>query len=100
MSLEFVMGVSVYLDPSMIYFVLPLLLVLDEVYYPQAIRDKLKVFVATRKFYLIYHSIAFLLGYITDDHKNHYNILTVTDHSENLGLFWYIFIEVRLLSNP
>lgn len=28
------------------------------------------------------------------DLRNHINILFVKDHSENIGLFWYLFVEL------
>jgi len=43
-----------------------------------------------------------LLNFLTydplSDLRNHINIVTVSDHSENIGIFWYIMIEVKIYS--
>ena len=33
-------------------------------------------------------------GDVSVQMRNYWNILFVSDHSENLGYFWYIFVEV------
>jgi hypothetical protein len=28
------------------------------------------------------------------DLRNYFNIISVKDHSENIGIFWYLFVEL------
>ena len=48
---------------------------------------------------LIFTLMVYLSGDWKSDLRNYRNILFVYDHSENIGFYWYIFVEVNLSLN-
>jgi hypothetical protein len=42
----------------------------------------------------LFSLLILLSGDIDKELRNYLNILTVQDHSENIGIYWYIMIEV------
>jgi hypothetical protein len=42
----------------------------------------------------LFSLLIILSGDIDKELRNYLNILTVQDHSENIGIYWYIMIEV------
>ena len=77
-----VIGVSLYIDPSSIFFNLGIVLCTSK---------KLTVLEA-----LISVTLPFVLLTMNSNSQiqNALNIMTLRDHSENIGLYWYISIEI------
>ena len=85
-------GISLYIDPSLIYVFVPVRLI------AQLIENKQSLFGSSmvKSFFIWFVVMASLLSTIEwkADLGNYLNILQVRDHSENMGVYWYIFVEI------
>lgn len=90
-----IIGISIYLDPNMVYFAFTLKYLQHYLKNPNSssLLDTLKTLILWS---VIYFGLAMASGDQMKDFRNHFNILTVSDHNENIGIFWYLFIEVKL----
>ena len=79
-----VSGLCLYIDPSSFSFFLGVLLCSEKAINPLAVF----IPIAT-----IFQQTLFF-GNLSEQIRNIKNILTLKDHSENLGMYWYISIEV------
>ena len=76
-----VIGLSLYVDPSSVFF-------------------NIGILICTPKKISIFMPIAFIIPLILYNSlspsqiQNALNIMTLRDHSENIGLYWYISIEI------
>lgn len=85
-------GVSLYVDPSLIYVLIPVRLISNLI-------DNKKSLIGLNviKSFLIWASVMIALLSLVEwkaDIRNYINILHVRDHSENIGIYWYIFVEI------
>jgi hypothetical protein len=76
-----VIGFSVYLDPSSLFFNIGVLICTPK---------KISVFVV----FSVIIPVMFYNMFSSSQLQNTLNIMTLRDHSENIGLYWYISIEV------
>lgn len=85
-------GVSLYVDPSLIYVLVPVRLISNLIDHKSYL-----IGVNVIKSFLIWAIV--LIGILSivewkADIRNYVNILHVRDHSENIGIYWYIFVEI------
>jgi hypothetical protein len=85
-------GIALYIDPTYIYFVFPVAIVsnyvrnknINLISFLSSITVSISIFVG----------LLLIAGDYKSDLRNYFNIIAVVDHSENIGLYWYIMIEV------
>lgn len=91
-------GLSLYIDPTLIYTMIPLRIIWSKL---QA--NENGFLIGMGKSLVIWLSVFFTMVYCSGDWesdiRNYINILFVKDHSENIGVFWYIFVEVIITEN-
>lgn len=85
-------GISIYVDPSLIYVLVPVRLISQLI-------DNKKYLIGLNvlKSFLIWGFVMVALLSLVEwkaDLRNYINILHVRDHSENIGIYWYIFVEI------
>ncbi len=83
-------GLAIYVDPTTIYCLIPILIIRATVYKNSTTSLYLSFGISIGIFSLLVATS----GAPLDEIRNYQNILYVRDHSENLGFFWYIFVEV------
>eukprot|EP00347_Sterkiella_histriomuscorum_P001450 403371991 len=90
---DVVIGIAYYIDPTLIYAIVPL----RKIHYTLFNHS---VFTLIPKIVMslsITVGLIFLSGDVQTELRNYKNILFVADHSENLGFFWYIFVELKII---
>jgi len=94
MSILIVEGAALYVDPSLAVVVIPLTLV-------KAILDAKVASHVAANFgvsFMVWSGVFGLLllygGDIGKDLLNYFNIFAIVDHSENIGLYWYVMVEI------
>ena len=91
---DLISGSALYLDPCLIYVIGPVRVV-SEVVESRGIKVfSAKVFKSMTIWLLVMAGLLVLSGDWQADVRNYRNILQVRDHSENIGLFWYLFVEL------
>ena len=78
-------GLALYQDPTLLYLLLPIRL-LSEPTFPSVLKS-LIIWSKTSGSFLA-------TGNMEGDLRTYWNIVAVKDHSETIGLFWYIFVEL------
>jgi hypothetical protein len=82
---DLVCGFTLYQDPTFLYLLLPIRLLCNSSF-PSVLKSLL-VWTATLGCILA-------TGNMEADLRTYWNIVAVKDHSETIGLFWYIFVEL------
>lgn len=91
-SADILCGLSLYVDPSLVYVFVPVRLISNLIDYKKSL-----ISLNVVKSFLIWMSVISALIFIIEwkaDIRNYLNILHVRDHSENIGIYWYIFVEI------
>jgi GPI transamidase subunit PIG-U len=87
-------GVTLYVDPSLIYVLIPLRLIANLVDNRHYLLT-LKVIFSFLIWGLVFFSIIlFAAQDWKADFRNYLNIFYIKDHSENIGIYWYLFVEL------
>jgi hypothetical protein len=93
---DVIAGIALYLDPSLIYMIVPVRLIAS--FLTDSTKGSLigpAVIKSIMTWVLVVASFIFLLsGDWRSELRNYRNILFVRDHSENIGIFWYLFVEL------
>jgi hypothetical protein len=90
---DIVCGLSLYIDPALIYIIAPVRMVVELIQSKRVISISLVQSIVT--WVSISGIILFVFsGDYQSDIRNYLNILSMKDHSENIGLFWYLFVEL------
>ncbi len=85
-------GVALYIDPTYIYFIIPVAIVSN--YVRNRSINVIGLLSSMTLSISIFGGLMLLAGDYKSDLRNYFNIIAVVDHSENIGLYWYIMIEV------
>ena len=85
---DIICGVSLYVDPMLGFVIIPSRMAYALIGRGNFLKS-LTIWFGTFQFILFT-----LSGNPTEDLRNYINIVSVKDHSENIGLFWYIFVEL------
>jgi hypothetical protein len=89
---DIMVGVTIYVDPSLIYMMVPVRMVAEKLESKGSM-----VSIKSVKSLMTWGIVMAALLSIVDwqaDIRNYLNILYVKDHSENIGVYWYIFVEI------
>jgi hypothetical protein len=87
---DFASGISLYVDPTLVFPFMAIRIIIATVNKQGTLAPLKSVLLWA----LTFGNLLLLSGSSQDDIRNYLNILFVKDHSENLGFFWYIFVEV------
>ena len=88
---------AIYGDPNMLYVLIPLRVIHSTLSSGRAL--SLETFKSFLTWGIILAGLIFASGDWQAELRNYQNIVFVKDHSENIGVFWYIFVEVSFLCN-
>ena len=91
---DLISGGAIYLDPCLIYVIGPVRSVAEVVESRGKRVFSAKVLKSLAIWLLVMGGLVILSGDWQADLRNYRNILQVRDHSENIGLFWYLFVEL------
>jgi hypothetical protein len=91
---DLISGGAIYLDPCLIYVIGPVRAVAEVVESRGERVFSAKVLKSLAIWLLVMGGLVVLSGDWQADLRNYRNILQVRDHSENIGLFWYLFVEL------
>lgn len=80
---DLVCGLALYVDPTSLYILLPVRLV-----------DTKGVVKSLLLWISVFTILGSCSGNFEGELRNYWNIISVKDHSETIGLFWYIFVEL------
>ena len=89
---DIMVGTAFYVDPSLAYMIVPVRLIAELVESKSYI-----ISIKTLKSFLTWGIVMAGLLSIVEwqaDIRNYINIFYVRDHSENIGVYWYIFVEI------
>ena len=89
---DIMVGIALYVDPSLAYMIVPVRLIAELVESKSYI-----ISIKTLKSFFTWGIIMAGLLSIVEwqaDIRNYINIFYVRDHSENIGVYWYIFVEI------
>ena len=92
---DLVCGMCVYIDPNMLYVILACRLVYNCLETKSLVG--LQVLKSISVWILVFGALVAMSGDWQGELRNYRNILFVNDHSENIGFYWYLFVEVSLL---
>jgi hypothetical protein len=85
---DIVCGICLYVDPMLGFIIVPARMV-------YALLGKGNFLKSLTIWFGAFQFILFTLsGNPREDLRNYLNIISVKDHSENIGLFWYLFVEL------
>ena len=87
---EVICGIAIYVDPTTIYCFIPISIIRATIYKHSIFSLFIGFTINLSFFFLLVASS----GAPHDEIRNYLNILYVKDHSENLGFFWYMFVEI------
>lgn len=85
-------GLTLYVDPSLLYVLVPVRLI-SELIQTKSSLLTLNVVKSFLLWALIFAALLSLVEWRADL-RNYLNILHVRDHTENIGIYWYIFVEI------
>ena len=91
---DVISGAALYVDPCLIYVIGTVRAVAEIVESRGTRVVSAKVFKSLAIWLLVMATLVMLSGDWQADLRNYRNILQVRDHSENIGLFWYLFVEL------
>jgi hypothetical protein len=91
---DLICGGAIYLDPCLIYVIGPVRVVAEVVESRGKRVFSAKLFTSLAIWLLVIGGLVMLSGDWLADLRNYRNIIQVRDHSENIGLFWYLFVEL------
>lgn len=89
-------GLALYVDPTYLYFIIPVQIINEKLKNDSSLLKSLFLII---KILGIFSVTIIASGDFNGDLRNYLNILTVNEHSENIGLYWYIMVEVALFIN-
>ncbi|CDW83503.1 phospholipase carboxylesterase family protein [Stylonychia lemnae] len=86
---DLIQSIALYVDPTLLYAFIPLVIIRNILFYRNLISTLQSITIQMTVLALL----IFSSGDVSLELRNYKNILFVSDHSENLGFFWYIFVE-------
>jgi hypothetical protein len=86
LSTDLACGLALYQDPTIIFVLAPLRVISSKTF--SSVSRSIVLWVS------IYSGLVWTSGDIEGDMLRQWNIIAVKDHTETIGLFWYIYVEL------